>query len=490
MLTLNTHLERIAHDHGESPALIEASTGFTLSHRAFFERLHQVFGLLESAEVAPGEVVTLMSPNSIDMSVMLIGAMAYGAIANPLNPALSAREIDTLLQHSGSRTLFAPPGRAPSSCPVRVRDLAEYMLHSPPLTPLSKRGVSPEDGALLIYTSGTTGSPKGVLLSHQNLTANVETAIQWFGLDERHRTLCILPLFHTFGLVSDVLPMLFTGGAAVVSDIFDVTKIKAIDQAIERHQVRSFSAVPLMFDMFLRLGSRLGGGSMKFCVAGAAPLLTRTLADFSARFGFPIIPAYGMTETTCFCTISPPQAIVAGSSGVPARMQVRVVDERGEDLPHGQIGELVARGDNVIRGGYFRDDRGCFLDPQRTWFMTGDLGYIDEKGYVYVTGRKKNMVIRGGEKVYLEDLDRCLSRLADVADSATVGVTQGSTERIVCFIVRERDTLGEARVMEHLRAEVGDAKSPDRVVFCESIPRTATNKVKIAELQALALERV
>jgi len=485
--TLGEHLARAADAHAQAPALVEAATGLELSHGQLARRLGQVAALLQRDGVRPGEVVTLVGGNSLDMVLMLLGSMAYGAVANPLNPALTAKEMETLLRHSGSRHVYAERAVALDAPSVEVHELSAYR----PLPAASAGGdVRPESGALLIYTSGTTGKPKGVLLSHGNLVANVRTAIDWFHLDERHRTLCLLPLFHTFGPVSDVLPMLFSGGAAVIAPVFDVSRLRLVEQAIDQYQVQSFSAVPLMFDLCLRLGVRLGR-SLRYGVSGAAPLHPKTIASFAETYGVPIIPAYGMTEMTCFCTISPPDAVVPGSAGVPARMQVRVVDEHGRDLPRGEIGELVTRGDNVMRGGYFRDDRTCYLDPEGTWFLTGDLGRVDERGYVFITGRKKNMVIRGGEKVYLEDLDRCLAQLAGVADTATVGVSAGSVEKMVCFVVREvGHALEEGAVMGHLRAELGDAKSPDRVVFCASIPRTPTNKVKIAELQAQAREHL
>jgi acyl-CoA synthetase (AMP-forming)/AMP-acid ligase II len=246
----------------------------------------------------------------------------------------------------------------------------------------------------------------------------------------------------------------------------------------------------LILDVLTRLGCRLGGGAMRFCVSGAAPLSEPVRERFAEAYGFPIIPAYGLTETTCFCTISPHDAVVPGSAGVPAGIEVRVVSETGAELPPGEIGEIAVRGPSVMAGGYYKGPRDCYLDagPQAegTWFRTGDLGRLDEAGYIFLTGRKKNMVIRGGEKIYLEDIDRCLADCPGVSDSATIRLG-GDVERIVCFVVPAAEAPASPhQVLDFIAGRLGRSRQPDRVELRDSIARTATNKVRLGELQRLA----
>ena len=471
----------------QRPCLIEAG-GEVLSYAGFGERLRQVTTLLRERRVGRGDVVTRISDNSIDLAVALFGVISFGAVAMPLNPKLKPQEIETLRRHSRSTLLLRARIPELEHLGSGACDIAAYRQVRPARGRLE---MPPADaGALLIYTSGTTGSPKGVLLRHSNIAANVRAALTRLPFAERHTTLCCLPLFHTFGFISDLSTMLFAGGTTVLMPTFDIKRVGMLETAIREHEVRSFSAVPLIFNALLSLGCRLGDSRLKFCVSGAAPLAPQTIERFSATYDVPIIPAYGLTETTCFCTISPPRRIVPRSAGTSAGGEIRVVSEGGDDLGVGEIGELIVKGPSVMSGGYYRDDRQCYHPTGDRWFMTGDLGYLDAEGYVYITGRKKNMVIRGGEKIYLEDLDRCLLDCLEVRDSATVRVDRDGVEKIACFVVPRERAVEPRRIKEFIAARVGREKQPDRVLMCEEIPRTATNKVRLAELQKIAEARL
>jgi acyl-CoA synthetase (AMP-forming)/AMP-acid ligase II len=382
--------------------------------------------------------------NSIDLAVTLLGTMTYGAIAAPLNPKLTPHEVAIVVAHAGARVALAEPGIALPGTLARIGSIAAWRDAAASSVAWVDRPITGDSPALLIYSAGTSGRPKGALLHHRSLVANVRTAIEGFAFARQHRTLCLLPLFHTFGLVSDVLPMLFVGGSVVIAPVFDVARLVELEHALIRHRVRSFSAVPLIFDLMLRLGMRFDSSMLRFCVSGAAPLYLRVVAEFRERHGVTILPAYSMTETTCF------------------------------------------RGDHAHGGGHLRDGPAAWREGDRRELRTGDLGFGDGAGWLHITGRAKNVVIRGAEMIYLEDLDRAIAGLAGVGDAASVGVVRGELERIVAFVVRAEPSLDERAVRDHLVREVGAAKLPDVIVFCDAIPRTATRKVKIAALQALA----
>lgn len=488
MKTINNRLAESIARYGERVALVDQATGEQVSYRSFGQRLGQVTRLLIDEGVNEGEVVTLVSRNSVDLAIMLYGVMTYGAIANPLNPQLTPLEVASIVEHCDSNIIFSEAGIAPDGFQGKSFDIAAYRDRAPlELDLVSSASVREDTGALLIYTSGTTGKPKGILLSHRNITYNVQTAIDRLALDKDHTTLCLLPLFHTFGFISDLSTMAFSGGKTVVTEMFDISKLALLEVALREHGVNSFSAVPLMFELMLRFNCDLKAPSMKFCVSGAAPLKEKTSTEFLAQYGFPIIPAYGLTEATCFATLSLPDRINRRSIGVPANVEIKIISDDGRELGSREIGELLIKGESIMRNGYFKGGNDCFFDPDKQWLKTGDLGCYDEEGSFYITGRKKNMVIRGGEKVYLEDIDTCLSSWDVVGDSATVSFEDDQGEKIACFLVlREGARSTQTEVMSYIRTRMGNLKCPDLLIFWDKIPRTATNKVRLRELQLQA----
>lgn len=492
MKVLSAFVSESIKRHRDRTLLVEPSTGEEVSYLSFGHSLTQVARLLKREGVTKGDVVTLVSDNSIDLATMIYGIIASGAIAKPLNPSLTPVEMLNLINHSGSKLIFADGVAAPSGFHGKSLGISTYRDVRPfPADEVSAEAIVEDDGALLIYTSGTTGHPKGVLLSQRNLAANTLTAIEKFRLDRTHVKACVLPLFHTFGFISDLSAAIVCGGKVVILPTFDITRLKDLAAATHEHRVNSFSAVPLIFELLVRLGCDLNRDSMKFCISGAAPLSERVAVDFRRKYGFPIIPAYGLTESTCFCTISPMDGIVDSAIGKPADMEIKVISDSDNELWAGERGELIIKGESVMRGGYFRNPEKCYADAEGYWFRTGDLGYFDGEGYFFITGRKKNMAIHGGEKVYLEDIDHCLQALDAVAESATVRVEDKGGDKIACFIVLNRDgLLGAREIMSYLKENLGGYKYPDVIVFQESIPRTATNKVKVGELQLRAKQHV
>ena len=489
MKTINHYLADSFSRSLDNAALVEWSTGEEVTYAQLVEHLGRVANLLRSEGIAEGDIVTLIADNSLDMVIMFYGCIVYGAVAKPLNPRLTPLEMTNLLRHSGSRMVFADREINIEGFAGRYLPMAGYRNHDTlTMDQVLTKTFSGETGAELIYTSGTTGTPKGVLLSHRNIIHNVRTAIDTFKLDSKHVKLCLLPLFHNFAFISDLSTALFCGGKVVITDGFDVSKLASLEEALRTHKVNSFSAVPLMFELFVRFNCRINPPSMKFCISGAAPLKEKVAISFLEKYGFPIIPAYGLTESTCFCTISPLENIVFRSIGLPADNQIKIVSDQHEELGPGQIGELIIKGKSVMRTNHFRSNATCFIDPEKTWLETGDLGYYDENGYLYITGRKKNMVIRGGEKVYLEDIDVCLSELAGVAESATVQFDESEVEKIACLVVLEPGTkLGSFDISSYIRERMGQYKCPDIIIFQDQIPRTATSKVKMDEIRRVAM---
>jgi long-chain acyl-CoA synthetase len=485
MKTLNYHLAQSVHTHKDKTLFLEPATGESLTYLDFAAALGGIGRLLQEYGVKKGDVVTLVAANSIDLIVMIYGVMVHGAIAKPLNPQVTPTELKTLVEHSGSAIIFSDRPTGFREFTGACVDIDAYRRYTGGGS-FTLDAARDADPAILIYTSGTTSQPKGVLLTHRNIVHNVNIAIRHYRLDHEHTKICILPLFHMFGFASDFTPMTFCGGTTIVLDTFDITKLASIESAVHNYSVNSFSAVPLMFELFLRFNCNLASKHMKFCISGSAPLREKTAVEFLHRYNFPIVPAYGLTETTCFATASPLDKIKNKSAGIPVAGSLRVETEDGREASPYEIGELLHSGESVMEQGYFRSNVECFSGTEMKWFRSGDLGYRDEDGYIFITGRKKNMVIRGGEKIYLEDVDVCLSEMDSVMDSATVRFEEDGIERIATFIVQKEGSMATHRqVIQFVSEKLGRIKAPDIVVFSACIPRTSSHKVKVRELQEL-----
>lgn len=487
--------------HAERGAILCAETGrrFTLGEvRAVGQRLAVAAG--------PGRKVVILCADRVHQALLITAGLAAGLVVCPLDHALPGAALDTLLAHvrpdvvvTDSGTTYLPAlasGRA-----VRVESLTGAAAD-----PSSLQGPTGEPGgmdpwpgspapqaesALLIYTSGTTGSPKGVLLTERSLGANVSFALQHFGYEEGWISGCLLPLNHTFATVSDLLPVLCAGGRVVIAAGFKPNDAGASAKALADHGVRSFSAVPIILEALLALRVPLPE-SLRFAISGASPLTERTRTRYLERFGHPVVPCYGLTESVCFATASPVGGGRPGAVGRAAGIEIRVLGPDLQPLRRGETGEIALRGASVITGGYFQrgaDREETFLE--RGWFLTGDMGHLDDEGYLYITGRRKHMIIRGGEKLYLEDLDRCLEEHGAVAEACCVQVPGlFGYERAVAFLVAAgspdpaRPDAGELpdragveqALRAHVRARLGPDGAPDELVWVSRIPRSASGK--------------
>ncbi len=407
----------------------------------------------------PGEPVALDLESRLGQAALVVAGLFAGLLVCPLNPASPDVAKVTVLGHAKPRAI--------------IRDTSLLAdLHAGP-------GPSPSGrGGLLVYTSGSTGNPKGVHLDEAMIGANVAFAIRHFGHGPGAVAGSVLPLFHTFTLASDVFPMLACGGQVVITPGFALAQLPASARALVDHHVHTYSGVPVVFDMMLAMRVPLPS-SMRFAIAGAAALGERTRLRYAERYGHPILPCYGLTETTCFATASAPGEVRPGTVGRAAGIEVAVLDEAGHVVPTGVDGEIAHRGDSVIRDGYFQDEgqHASAFTPDG-WFLSGDMGHVDPEGFVTLTGRKKNMLVRGGEKVYLEDVDRVLLDHPDVLDACCVRVDGPGPheERAVAYVVPRGPPPDPGALGERVTATLGLIARIDDIAFIDEIPRTATGK--------------
>ena len=347
--------------------------------------------------------------------------------------------------------------------------------------------LSPDDTAVILYTSGTTGQPKGVELSHRNMVSN---AIAGSGVEpETGATtragevqLAILPLAHAFGLtVSNVAYL--NGAKAVMHPRFDTT---AVLSAIERYRVNSFAGVPAMFVALLYTPDteKYDTSSLSYCVSGSAPLPLAVLQGFEQKFHCPILEGYGLSEATTVLTahaIDMPRK--PGSVGKPiAGVEIRVVDEHDQPVAVGEVGEIIARGPNIMKGYYHMPDATQYA-LRDGWLRTGDMGRFDEDGYLYIVERKKDLIIRGGFNIYPRDVEEVLNSHAAVIESAVIGIpSERMGEEVKAFVVA-REAVDAETLMAFCRERLANYKTPSEIEFVSFLPRNAVGKIDKKELR-------
>lgn len=438
---------------------------------------------LTARGAARGESVAIVAPNSRDGLVALYGALAGGFRATMINLAAGRDAIAYALEHSEARLAFVhdacteqfAPANTTGIIPVPLSEQAEADLHP----------VTPDDHALLMYTSGTTGRPKGVLHTHASLLAGGWTTTIAHDLSEADRGFCILPIYHINGLCVTVMGSLVSGGSLAVTSKFSASRFW--DQAAKA-EVTWFSAVPTIISHLLHGTDEPGPevrNRLRFGRSASSALAVETQSAFETRFSVPIIETMGLTETAAQILSNPlpPATRKIGSSGLAYGCEVQIQDSTGAALPPDTEGEITVRGPNVMQGYLKNADatRDTFRDG---WLRTGDLARMDAQGYVFVTGRLKELIIKGGENIAPREVDEALYTHPDVIEAAAFArpcTTYGETVE-AAVRVRDGSALKGADLIEICRNRLGAFKSPDEIHFLDELPKGPSGKIQRLKL--------
>jgi len=472
-MTFSTLVDKRAAANPAGSAIADSST--SLTNAEFLARVQAVAAQLADLGITSGDVVALRLTNRVEFVILLFAAWRLGATITPVNPALTDVEVTRQLDDSAAKLLVieedaAGVGGVPT---LSIADLArETLVEVAPVENAS--GL-----ALLIYTSGTTGVPKGVMLDHANLdamTAMGQEALQVGGDD---RCLLILPLFHVNGIVVSILTPLRAGASVVIAERFNPNSFFDV---IARERPTFFSAVPTIYSMLAALPDdvRPDTSSVRYAVCGAAPASAELLARFEDRFGFPLVEGYGLSEATCGSTINPVHGKrKAGTVGLPFPGQdLRILGSDGNTLPPGENGEVEVRGANVMRGYLGRpNDTAAVLN--NGWLRTGDLGHLDEDGYLTIVGRSKEMIIRGGENIYPKEIEDVLTGDPAVLEAAVVGVPDEKWGEVVVAFVQARPgtTVDVDALKARCREQLSGYKRPTAIHVLEVLPKSAVGKL-------------
>lgn len=456
-----------------APCIADATV--ELSNDDFLGRVLRAAGVFEAHDVKAGDVVALMLSNQAEFVIAMFAAWHLGAAVTPINPGLTPKEASHQIVDSHAELLINTTGEA---VVAGVTTLPATALNDGP-----KHEGKPVDDlsalALLIYTSGTTGLPKGVMLDHANIEAMTQMGREGLQITSTDHCLLILPLFHVNGIVVSVLTPLASGARVTIRRRFDIETFFA---DIERLRPTFFSAVPTIYTMLGALPAdvRPDVSSLRYGVCGAAPASAELLTGFEARYGFPLVEAYGLSEGTCGSTLNPVDGVrKAGTVGLPLPGQkIAIADAKGAHLPPGSTGEVLIAGANVMRG-YLNQPEATAKTVIDGWLHTGDIGRIDEDGYLSIVGRLKEMIIRGGENIYPKEIEDVLVEHPSVLEAAVVGAPDERLGEIVIAFVSFRPdaTVTVDALNAHCASRLARHKLPAAIRIIESLPKNAVGKI-------------
>ena len=497
-MTISELLAERAREHGNRTFVLfdHKEIGF----QEFSDTSGRVAANLAARGVGKGEKVVLMMGNCLEFLYCFFGFGRIGAVMVPVNPTLSFEEYVFIINDSDAVALVIPAEFAPLL--PRLRDALPKIRHffivdgeaegAEPFSVLTEPVEIPEtmaageaSDAALIYTSGTTGAPKGVILTHGNYYWNTLAMAHSNRLSRADRFLCILPLFHVNAQVVSVLTPLMVGGSvAVMGGRFTPF---GIFPAIEEYRPTIMSAVPTIYGIMCRLpkATSYDISSIRFFVSGAAPLPEEIYNAVRQVLKKTLIMGYGLSEATCASAVADHEDPIRWNSVGPALRYtgVRIVNEDGQDVPVGGVGEILVSGPTVMKG-YYNNPEATAEVLQNGWLKTGDLGRLDNQGYLYVVDRVKDMIIRGGQNIYPAQIEQVIIRLPQVDEVAVVGVPEPTWGQEVLAVIKllPEATLTEKEVFDFCKEHLGAYKRPKFVRFVEELPKTAIGKVRKNEL--------
>ena len=424
--------------------------------------------------------VGLLLPAGAGFVAGFYGTLLAGKIVVPINFLLGEHEIAHCIADSGIDTVVTIPqlaGRLGKTS-LNVLNISD-VLRPAADQPSSVRPAG-DHVAVLIYTSGSSGLPKGVLLTYDNLQSDVDAAVTAMDFQRTHKFLGIIPLFHIFGITAMMLAPIQLGATIVYMARFSPI---GVVNAIKEYGISLMGGVPSMFAAILRLKSALPEDfkTIHVLISGGEPLPSNLREAFLARFGVPLLEAYGMTETSLAIALNTPQIHRAGSVGkaIPG-MEIRIVDDDGGTLPAEQIGEIWVKGPMVMKEYHNLPTETTAALTSEGYFKTGDLGRLDSDGFLYITGRKKELIIVAGEKVSPREVEEMLMAHPAVAEAAVVGIPDASRgEAVAAFIIPKGAQTINADDLREFCVRMGLArwKVPREIQFLPDFPRSPTGKV-------------
>lgn len=480
------------------------------TYRQFITRVIKVRAFLEKSGLKKGDSINLLLPNSADFLVLYFAALSSGIIVCPINYNLVPREISYIVNDSKSKILFTDEEyvRKAEEILPEIPEIREIIIISK--SPVDKKyfnlyenlddcdceiiehdNISLDDKSVIIYTSGTSGNPKGVTLTHANLLADAQAIAEWFAFDGDTRTLCILPLFHNNGQIVTFLAPLWAGGSTIM--IKGNVSLIAFWDLVDKYKANWTSVIPTILSVLLSFKRKRKDDHMKGIICGGALLPQSVQLQFEEIYNVPIYEGYGLTETTSFSCFNPLSISERKIGSIGKELPVNemsIMDEEGKILPDNSMGEICIRGFNVFL-------EYCNL-PERDkiafrggWFHSGDFGYKDHNGFYFISGRKDDLIIKGGENLYPREIENVVYMHPSVKDCAAIGIDHPIWGQDVVIFVegKENTVMTSDEIRKFCEDKIAVFKIPSKVFFINElvglneIPKGPTKKILRKELE-------
>jgi long-chain acyl-CoA synthetase len=461
---------------------------------------------LKSIGIGKGDHVVVSMPNSPEVFTSFGAIWRIGAVIVPIMFLLGENETRYILDHSDAKAVITSKDHLEKIEKARkgighVRhvvvlngknegdrvDFHGLIAATPPQKHTEE--MSKDDAALMIYTSGTTGQPKGVMLSHNNLYQNARATWQASEASKPDRTILCLPLAHSFGIV-----VMNAGFFSTFKDSYGILlrwfDPQEVFRLIEKYRATRFIGVPTMYQILLNhpVADKYDTSSLERCSISAAPVTEELYRAFTAKFNCRMYEGYGLTEASPTVAVErPSMPRKTGSTGIPIPgVAVKIVDHQDQEVPVGKQGEIVVRGPNVMLG-YYKRPAETAAALRGGWLHTGDVGCLDEDGYLFITDRIKDMIIKGGYNIYPSEIEGCLEAHPDIGEAAVIGIPDEKYgEVIMAFVVQMPGRqLTEDAVIEFVKARMTPFKAPSRVKFVDGLPKSLVGKVLKKELRKI-----
>ncbi|MHA1390647.1 MAG: class I adenylate-forming enzyme family protein [Promethearchaeota archaeon] len=472
----------------------------TISYSQIDELTNKVANFLYDLGIRKGDKVSVYLPNMPEFVYLYLGIPKIGAVTGPVNALFKAREVKFVVDHSEARIIVTIPklmaviNEIKNDLPkvehiIVIGESTEGTLNFWELMEKSSKNAPPvvvidekNDPAAILYTSGTTGFPKGVLQTHYNIRRNAEMIKDFLNAEEHYKFMLILPLFHVNAQIVTVMAPFTIGASCILTTGFSA---QTHWETVAKYKASTFSAVPTILSILIKMPhENLDLSSLEFVICGAAPLPVEVFREFEETFKCKVVEGYGLTEGTCASSVNPIPTDTEdrrkiGSIGIPLPgNEMKIVDSDGNDLPPNAKGEILVKGDNVMKE-YFKNPEANAQTLKDGWLYTGDIGHIDEDGFFYITDRKKDMIIRGGENIYPREIEEVLYSHPAVELATVIGVRDKIYGELpkAFIVLKEGKSVTTEEILKFCKENLADFKVPKYVEFRDVLLMTPTGKI-------------
>jgi len=496
-MILGEVLANSAKNHPKKTALIYQDQ--RISYQELFQKVQLMASGLKNLGVEKGDGVGLLLPNCPEFVVSYFAIAAIGAVIIPLNIMFKREELNYILGDAQAKVLVTNNTFMELAQGLRqsINSLKEVVIAGdkedlPGLVAAAQEEnleyldkgseeIKPEDVAVYLYTSGTTGHPKGAMLSHNNLISNVCSTIEAIETNSQENYLCILPLFHTLAATICMLVPIYLGTTITIHHSFVPHKVL---ESLARDGIGVFVGVPSIYMVLANSDlnrNQYDFSKLRVCLCGGASMPVEIIKRFEAKYpGANLVEGYGLSEASPVVCVNPVSGLrKSGTIGLPIpRVTVKIFSEKDEEMPPNEVGEIVVQGPNVMKG-YYNLPEASAKALRNDWLHTGDLGKIDEDGYVSIVDRKKDLIIVGGLNVYPREVEEALYTHPAVAEAAVIGFQDQLRGEVVKAIValKPKEEITERQLIKYCRERLASFKVPRIVEIVEALPKTSSGKI-------------